>query len=465
MTTYPIECGGRPGTIRAMTWRRNLVVVLAHGLRSDAVSSSRRSCSWPLITPNLERLGDRGARLVATSACPNDPGGMTSLLTGLHARQHGQVDPGRAEPMTGTFLHWLADEGYHVAGAGVVDAFASALAESVRVADVSDIDPADCAYFRHVHPKGLTAALRQQRRQRLRYGPFEPDRLLIDPEDDIDGFITSAAVRLVEEMPADKPWALVVAYTGPGNALPPPTLYEAVIDPHEVTDGFMPADLKVLDALAELDYPRVMLQRLEPDKLGRIRADYLGRVSVIDYGVGRLHDAAQARRDATRNWLAIASDRGCVLGEHGLVGHRSFLCGAVETPVILAPPRPTAIVPPDLLASTIDVAPTLAALCGVDPSPACPGRSLLPVLEDKPVVPDPPGGLLSEFGHRLMLETERHKAVFSTPDNRAIGLYDLLNDPDERHNLIDKPAGRNIIDALRWRVGNALMPLRAAVLA
>ncbi len=412
----------------------------------------------------MEKLGDRGARLVATSACPSDPGGMMSLLTGLHARQHGYVHPGRCEPATDTFLHWLRDDGYYVAGVGRTDTFASALHAQVRVADVTDLDPPDCAYMRHAHTKGLVAALRQQRRQRLRYGPFEPDRLLIDPDDDIDGFITCAATRMLDDMPADQPWVLAVSYTGPGNALPPPTLYEAVIDPNEVTDGFVPADLKVLDALAELDYPRVLLQRLEPDKLGRIRADYLGRVSVIDYGVGRLHEAAQARTDATRNWMVVASDHGQLMGEHGLVGHRSFLCGAVETPIIVAPPRPTAVVPPDLLASTVDVAPTIAALCGCDAAVAAPGRSLLAVLENKPVSPDPPGGLLSEFGHRLMLETERYKAVFNTPDNRAIGLYDLLNDADERHNLIDKPAGRNVIDALRWRVGNALMPLRAAVL-
>src|SRR5690606_19407207 len=139
------------------------------------------------------------------------------------------------------------------------------------------------------------------------------------------------------------------------------------------------------------------------------RADYLGRVSVIDYGVGRLHETMSARPDVTRNWTLVASDHGYLLGEHGLVGHRSFLCGAVETPVILAPPRPTAIVPPDLLAGTVDIAPTIAALCGCDASLAGAGRSLLPVLESKPVMPDPPGGLLSEFGHRLMLETERFK--------------------------------------------------------
>lgn len=448
-----------------MSWRRNLLVVLAHGLRSDAVSSSRRSGSWPLITPSLEKLGDRGARLVVGSACPSDPGGMVSVLTGLHARQHGRVHQSArppADPTLDGFPGWLRDAGYLVAGVGCIDAFKHQLDLHVRVADPGQVDPDDCAYFAHARSKGLIHALMQQRRQRLRYGPFEPDRLLLDPDDDIDGFITAEAMRLMTDLPTDHPWALVVSYSGPDNALPPPTLYEAVVDPREVADGYMPADLRALDALAELDYPRILLQRLEEHQLGRIRADYLGRVSLIDYGIGRLHEAMAGRADATRNWTIVASDRGTVLGEHGLIGHRSFLCGATETPMIIAPPRPTAVPPPDLLASTIDIAPTIAALAGADPAAACPGRSLLPVLEGRPVAPDPPGGLISEFGHRLMLETERYKAIFDTTDNRCIGVYDLLNDGDERQNLIDLPVGRNVVDALRWRVGNALMPLRAA---
>jgi hypothetical protein len=42
-----------------------------------------------------------------------------------------------------------------------------------------------------------------------------------------------------------------------------------------------------------------------------------------------------------------------------------------------------------------------------------------------------------------------------------MGLYDLLNDPEERQNLVNSPIGVNLLDALRWRVGEALMPLRA----
>src|SRR6185369_3797584 len=56
-----------------MHHRRNLIIILAHGLRSDAIGDSR---AWPLTTPYLEKLANHGVRCVATSACPADWGGM-----------------------------------------------------------------------------------------------------------------------------------------------------------------------------------------------------------------------------------------------------------------------------------------------------------------------------------------------------------------------------------------------------
>ena len=66
--------------------KRNLLIVLPHGLRSDALADERE---WPLPTPHLVDLARRGVRLVLSAATTTDPGAMASVLTGLHARQHG----------------------------------------------------------------------------------------------------------------------------------------------------------------------------------------------------------------------------------------------------------------------------------------------------------------------------------------------------------------------------------------
>ncbi len=445
-----------------MAARRNLLILLAHGLRSDALGDGR---TWPLMTPNLRKIIARAARMVAISACPADPGGMTCLLTGLHARQHGQFG-GPAQPLPdGNWVQGLADNGYHTVGVGCVAALTGDLDEATVVAPVDSADVARCAYLRAMADKNQHEAILSQRRQRRRTGPFDPERLLLHPDDDIDGFIIDQARLRLEAMPSDRPWALIVIFSGPGNDLPPPLMYGDIIDPRELESGFTLADLREVESLAELDYPLVMLQRLEPRQIGRIRTDYLGRVSLMDFGIGRLSTALAGRADAERTWTVLASDHGQVLGEHGLVGHRSFLCGAVEVPVVIAPPTPCKQnVFDTTMLSTVDVAATIAALGGCDPPPGCPGRSLLPLLGGESVSDNAAGlagGVISELGPRIMLETQRHKVIFQTDSQQAIGLFDLLDDPDERDNFVHKPRGRDILDALRWRLANALMPLRA----
>lgn len=458
-----------------MSFRRNLIIVLAHGLRSDALGDSG---AWPLSTPNFFKLAQRGLRLVAGSACPADRGGMVSALTGLHARQHGHVEPSLAPVRCDGWAAWLRGAGYHVAGVGCVAPIEPWLHQSVYVADVDAPGDQGCAYLHAMAVKGTKAAIIQQRKQRQRYGPFEPDRLLLDPDDDIDGYIMVHARQMLAKMPTDQPWALIVVLSGPGNDLPPPTIYTDIVDVSAVDGGFIPADLTQTDSLAEPEYPRVLLQRLESHRLARIRADYLGRVSLIDYGLGRLAAVLKSRPDAERTWTVVGSDRGHLLGEHGLVGSRSFLCGALETPMIVSPPLGvTERQEPEYgvgLFSTVDLAPTIAQLAGCDAPTAVAGRSVVPLLaRDFPQVhqpfadepldsrPDWRQSSLSEMNRRLLLETERHKIVFDTETRVVIGLYDMLNDPLESQNLVGTPAGINLLDSLRWRLGEALLSLRA----
>lgn len=160
--------------------------------------------------------------------------------------------------------------------------------------------------------------------------------------------------------------------------------------------------------------------------------------------------------------MVLSSDRGQLLGEHGLIGHRSFLSGSVCVPVIIAPPAPmTQKIFPDLL-STVDVAATITAIGACDQATAMVGRSLLPIAINQPLsLRQGLPGCMSEFGRRLMFESERYKIVFNTDSLRASGLYDRIKDPGEIKNLIDQPTGRDMVDSLRHRLADILMPLRA----
>ena len=112
--------------------------------------------------------------------------------------------------------------------------------------------------------------------------------------------------------------------------------------------------------------------------------------------------------------------------------------------------------------STADVAPTIAALAGADRPERLAGRSVLPIFNGDPVLPEVPANL-SEFGDRVLVETERYKAVFHARDRRCLALHDLLRDPDESINLVrsDTADVREAVERMRRHLAEVLLPVRA----
>lgn len=440
-----------------MSFRRNLIIVVGHGLRSDALSDAE---VWPIHTPNLDKLCQRSLRLIGTAASPADPSSVMSLITGLHTRQHGISPADLSQTRCDGFPALLKDAGYHVTGVGCVAPFAQHLDVTIPVAHLEETDPDKCAYLNTAAQRGCLKPILAQRQQRAMHGPFTTEQQALEPDQDIDNFIAQQAQIALKNMPTHQPWALIVFFSGPGNNLPAPRMYDDLADIDHLGSDFVPADFNRINQLAELDYPRVALQRLTRKKVGQIRRDYLGRVSLIDHGIGRMLKTLAQRDDNHRTWSLITSDRGCLLGEQGLIGNRSFLAPALEVPIIITPPTPARPRAADDLVSTVDVAATIAALAGCDVPENTPGRSLLPLIMGDDL-PQPFTGLISEFAKRLLLETERYKVVFDTEHRQAMGLFDLLNDPHETQNLLSSPVSTNLLDALRWRLADTLMPLCA----
>ncbi len=444
--------------------RRNLVVILTHGLRDDALSDRR---AWPLLTPNMDKLGERGARVTAVAATTADPLATITSATGYYPRQlpARQSDQQPGIPA----LNWIANArraGHYTVGVGLISPIEAMLDQALPVQPVESMAHRDCAYLRSTRKQGLTAALLHQRRQRRKVGLFEPERLLIDPRDDVDGWILHEAERLLEKMPADRPWTLLVSLTGPANDLPAPTLYSEIAPLNELKLGYTPPDLLALADRVEPDYPRALLQKLSPDRLARIRGDYLGRVSMIDFGVGRLVDVVEQREDRSRTWTMLSGDRGQMLGELGIVGHRGLLPHAWQTPMIVTPPSHLpSVEPARRLYSTIDLAATALEVLQLDPQPNAPGRSLLDLWRSDVRHDAGHREVLIELGDKLALLTREHLVVFR--ENQLVGFYANEDRLLER-NLLLHGQGMSIQDALT-RVGpelsRSLLPLRSAPLS
>ncbi|MDP9399188.1 MAG: sulfatase-like hydrolase/transferase, partial [Actinomycetota bacterium] len=184
---------------------------------------------------------------------------------------------------------------------------------------------------------------------------------------------------------------------------------------------------------------------------------YFASISAMDAGIGsllaRLDDAGL--RESTV--VVFTSDNGFSCGQHGIWGKGNATWplnlweNSVRVPALVRwPGQVPAGVVTDALASACDLHPTLLDLAGV-PAPAdslAAGRSLAPLLRGDPGTGAEAVFVFDEYGGARMVRSAHDKLVV-----RAGGgpeeLYDLRDDPDERHDRAGDPAWRGRAEELR----------------
>lgn len=177
---------------------------------------------------------------------------------------------------------------------------------------------------------------------------------------------------------------------------------------------------------------------------------YDGEIAYVDGEVGRLTDALDRLGLAERTVVVLTGDHGEGLGAHGEETHAIFLYDTtIRIPLIIRPPargplssagwRPGGVV--ESLAREVDIAPTVLDLLGLPPLPDAEGRSLAPLLVDPEVslelvhyaetfAPREDYG----WSEARSIVTDRWKYILLPREE----LYDLVADPGEERNLIDR---------------------------
>jgi arylsulfatase A-like enzyme len=153
--------------------------------------------------------------------------------------------------------------------------------------------------------------------------------------------------------------------------------------------------------------------------------------------------------------LAITSDHGEGLGDHGHTHHSSDLYDSqIRVPLVIVGPG----VPPARITepvSLIDLAPTLLELAGFEPPgmPDMDGRSVAD-LATGARTPDPDGGYAFAAMIKDRSTSQAARAIVRgrwklIETGSGLELYDLRKDPDELKNLADaEPAVRDELKAL-----------------
>lgn len=189
--------------------------------------------------------------------------------------------------------------------------------------------------------------------------------------------------------------------------------------------------------------PRFTDKQLE--EIERFRRGQWASLLSIDRVFKQMVDTLTADGRIDNTWFIFTSDNGLMLGEHRKAEEKTCPYEeCVHLPlVIIPPPGVTSIRTDDHLVGNIDIAPTMAAIMGVQPTTPVDGYSLLPLLSD-PSTPWRDAIVLEAWSEAneaagfQAVRTLDRTFVRYTGDEEE--LYDLTADPYQLRNRAADPA-------------------------
>jgi arylsulfatase A-like enzyme len=363
---------------------------------------------------------------------PKTPGSFAAMMTGRRASQTGfsKVHPELLD-FNPTLASVLRDAGF----------------ETAAVVDNPNVS-ADLGYgkgFQSYRETWMEAALKS--------------------EMDKTRAITEAGVRFLKEARPERPFLLWLHYVNPHAPYTPPPPYDTAFLDGLAAQG---PRLPVVSAF----HGGIPKQWAVPgqDRRGYYVAQYDGEIATADEQVGRILEAlaGSAVRDTTV--LVLTSDHGESLGEHDYYfDHGEDLFDpSLRIPLLVRAPGARAGARSRVLASTLDIVPTILDAVKVSYPPDLAGQSLLPVVEgrDEPARPQ----LFGQNDRNLSATWDEHLKLVATPEGngRRLALFDRTSDAGETRDLSgarpeDLRIERRELELFQERVDSEWVRLRQAL--
>jgi arylsulfatase A-like enzyme len=474
-------------------------------------------------TPNIDSIAASGTLFerfhVATPVCmPN----RASLLTGRYPSVHGLRQNG--EHLTyraNTFVDVLLANGYRTAAIGKshvqpmldmpaeqrIDPAALGLIREAWKDDDEDYDhemPAryegnkkyefPASYYGYQHVDTVTnhgdqagghylqwlrsqSPLADQWRQRKDQLPHnyvcpQAHRTAIPEELYSTSYIRDKALAYLDEVKGnDKPFFAFVSFPDPHHPFTPPGRYWDMYKPEQF-EARLPWEkhqnptppMKWLRRQYETGKRLATSQEAfmaEPQEIREAMALSCGMITMIDDAVGLIIAKLKDIGRYDNTVIVFNSDHGDYLGDFGLMLKGALPFRSItNVPFIWSDPASRSSKVSNVLASTIDIAPTVIARASVKPYNGLQGKSLLNNINGSldsrtQLLTEHQDGFARMGSARFMmvrnLITDDWR--FTVYRGESWGeLYDLKNDPNESHNLWDDPTHTKIRAELSERL-------------
>lgn len=427
-------------------------------------------------SPNIDALAKRGMLFnrsyVQQALCSPS---RISMLSGRYPATTGIFEIGRplraTMPDITTMPQYFKNHGYHTRSLGKIyhvgiddDASWTVPAWHSKKPRTSPATQAAVAqYLADAKAKGIVIPQKGKGNRNTAIPAFEA----VDCADDdlLDGDCASNAIAQLREhaMNPTQPFFLAVGFANPHVPWIAPRKYFDLYDPAKLplaTNEFLPKGSPAFAATSGTDFfgykgvPQVSGDKMPEDYKRACLQGYLAAISYVDAQVGRLLATLDETGLAKNTVVVFWSDHGYYMGEHTWWGakHNNYEGATRNCLIIATPGQKTAGQKTDALAQSVDLAPTLAQLCGLPANPGFQGRSLVPVIED-------PGASVNEAAYSwypksgylgVTMRTDQWRYVEWTktgsPTERE--LFNMVLDIQNDLNVADKPEHAKVIESL-----------------
>jgi arylsulfatase A-like enzyme len=459
----------------------NIVFIFSDDHATNAISAYGGIFKELAPTPNIDRIANEGA-LLKNALCTNAICGPSraAILTGKYSHVNGyykNYKGGVFNNQQWTYPQALKEAGYQ-----------TALVGKWHLAS----EPIGFDYYKYHISRG---------EQGLYWNPVYNDNGVNRKEKGYaTNLTTDFALDWLNSRNTKEPFCLLLQFKAPhrqwapdtkyenlweGQEMPYPTTFNDTYEGRELTAGdtemtmdyFTRQDMKMIppDSLSKSDRRKwsqfgfkpneivIPDENLSPQevrewKYQKYIKDYLATIRSVDDNIGRVLAYLKEHGLEENTVVIYASDQGFFLGEHGFFDKRFMYEESLKMPLVIRYPgkiKPGTIV--DDIVSNIDFAPTLLDMAGVAAPEQVQGKSFFSNLK----------GETSEdwrqsmyyhyyeypYYHRVQphygIRNQRYKLIHFYYNIDKWELYDLKNDPNEMHNLINIEGNSELIKELK----------------
>jgi len=430
-----VACGGgsedgRPSTPES---RPNIVLIVADDQRLDGLA---------YMPHTQELLGAEGttftdAVVSYSNCCPS----RATMQTGQYSHNHGVLDnlpPYGADSFdaANALPVWLQEAGYRTSHLGK---WLNGYGEYQAPQPLEGWDD----WFTFIDPTTYQA-----------YGwqvlTSDGERITGEPGEHTVDAIAAEAERQVPELAASEdPYFLQIDFLGPhsmqgegsispGAPIPLPRHPDAPVELLQDLPALTESDPSDKpQAVRRAGLPARTDQELAFATLAQLTArSLLG----VDEGIEGIVDAVEATGEMDDTIIVFTSDNGLLMGEHQLFGKVNPYEPAIRVPLIVRGGGFPAGVEVDAPVANVDLAPTLAALAGAEPSVPFDGRSLYPVAMAPPDEGEEQRAILLENGP-TQPQAPHFEGIrvdgwtYVEWDTGELELYDREADPSQLESL------------------------------